>query len=65
MTAAVSLARVLPIPGGPGVRLALFASLGGAAYAGAAWLVDRRAVVAVSDFVLSVARRRAARLAET
>jgi O-antigen/teichoic acid export membrane protein len=65
MAATVSLARVLPVPGGPGIRLALLASAGGAAYAGAAWLVDRRAVVAVWDFVLSAARRRAGRLAET
>jgi PST family polysaccharide transporter len=57
--------RLVPIPGGPGLRLVVFASVGAAAYLGSAWAVDRRGVRAVSDFVLSAVRRRTGRLAET
>jgi O-antigen/teichoic acid export membrane protein len=66
MVAAVAAARhALPAAGGAGLRLAVLCPVGAVAYLAAAWLIDRRAVLAVSDFLLSVGRRRAGRLAET
>jgi O-antigen/teichoic acid export membrane protein len=66
MAAAVSLTRqVLSTFGGPAVRIAIFIPIGAAAYLGAAWLLNRRAVLAVGDFILAATRRRTGQPAET
>jgi hypothetical protein len=66
MAIAVQLARhLLPLPGGPAGRLAILATVGAVAYLGAALLFNRRAVLAVGDFVLSARQRRADQPAET
>jgi O-antigen/teichoic acid export membrane protein len=66
MVAAVAAVRhAVPATTSAVMRLSIFGPVAAATYLGAAWLLDRRAVLAVSDLVVSVARRRRDPLAGT